>query len=145
MPPTTAATKTLTLHATTVAYQGRAILITGASGSGKSALALALMARGCQLIADDQTRLSATPTLTASCPPSIRGLIEARGIGLLHATPHPPAPVALVIDMDRAETERLPPRRSVTYLDCNVPLILHITHCHFDAAVLHYIVAGRSA
>ena len=138
--------ETTTLHATTVAHQGRAIVITGASGSGKSALALALMARGCTLIADDRTILSAAPAgLTASCPPAIRGLIEARGIGILHARPAPPATVALVIDMDRDETERLPPKRSVTYLRHSVPLLLSSHYSHFDAAVLHYITAGRSA
>ena len=137
---------TLTLHATTVAHQGRAILITGASGSGKSALALALMARGCHLIADDRTILTTTATgLTASCPPAIRGLIEARGLGILHATPAPPAPVALAIDLDRTEAERLPPRRSVTYLKRAVPMILGSQNSHFDAAILHYMAAGRSA
>lgn len=136
---------TLTLHATTVAHRGRAIVITGAAGSGKSGLALSLMAHGCTLIADDRTVLTATATgLTASCPPAIRGLIEARGIGILNATPHAPAPVALVIDLDTPETDRLPPRRSVTYLDRAIPLILRPTHRHFEAAVLHYVSAGRS-
>ena len=136
----------LVLHATAVAHRGRAILITGRSGSGKSALALALMARGCGLIADDRTVLTESGgCLIAACPPAIRGLIEARGIGLLNAVPHAPAPVALVIDMDEEETERLPPRRSVTYLRCSIPLILHSRHRHFDAAVLQYMSAGRSA
>ena len=35
-----------TLHATTVALEGRAVLITGISGSGKSDLALQLIDRG---------------------------------------------------------------------------------------------------
>ncbi|SMY06759.1 HPr kinase/phosphorylase [Flavimaricola marinus] len=136
----------LTLHANSVAYQGKAILITGGAGRGKSTLSLALMGRGCGLIADDQTYLSVQDgQLMAACPPAISGLIEARGIGILNATAHPPAPVALCIDMDRTETERLPPQRSVTYLGVTVPLILHVQHCHFDAAVMHYISAGRNA
>lgn len=136
----------LTLHANSLAYRGRAILISGAAGRGKSALSLALMGRGCGLIADDQTLLSVhNGELIAACPPAISGLIEARGIGILNADPHPPAPVALCIDMDQIEAERLPPRRCVTYLNVALPLILHVQHCHFDAAVMHYISAGRSA
>jgi HPr kinase/phosphorylase len=131
---------------TVLPIQGRAVLITGAAGSGKSTLSLALMGRGCGLIADDQTILSLRDgTLFAACPAALSGLIEARGIGILNADPHPPAPVTLCIDMDSVETERLPPRRCVTFLGCSVPLILHSGHSHFDASVMQYISSGRNA
>ena len=45
------------VHASCVARDGRAVLIRGASGSGKSGLALQLMALGAGLVADDRTRL----------------------------------------------------------------------------------------
>ncbi len=123
---------------------GRALLITGASGSGKSAMGLALMAFGCTLIADDRTVLTRSDgVLTATCPAPILGLIEARGIGLLAAVAGPPTPLHLCVDLDRTEPDRLPPRRSVTYLGCAVPLILATGHRHFEAAVLQYLVAGR--
>ena len=76
----------LTLHATCVAVEGRGVLITGPSGAGKSSLALALMAYGARLVADDRVTLSQVDgALWATCPPTIRGMIEARGIGLLNA------------------------------------------------------------
>jgi len=69
------------IHATTVAWQGRGALIIGNSGSGKSALALHMMALGCDLIADDQTLLERSMNqITARCPTVIQGQIEARGL-----------------------------------------------------------------
>ena len=41
------------LHASAVAIEGRAVLITGPSGSGKSGLALDIIALGARLVADD--------------------------------------------------------------------------------------------
>ena len=66
---------------------GAALLILGASGRGKSALALGLMAAGATLVADDRTHLHARRRrqLVASAPAAIAGLIEARGIGILKA------------------------------------------------------------
>jgi hypothetical protein len=48
-------------------------------------------------------------------PDTATDLIESRGIGLLRAgSIHGRAPLELVIDLDTAEPERLPPRRNVT-------------------------------
>ena len=132
-------------HASCVALSGRAVLITGASGSGKSALALGLMTRGAGLISDDRTILTRQGSdIVASCPEPIRGLIEARGVGLLNATPHPPASVCLVVDLDRTETERFPPHRDVTILAISLPLINKVESSHFIDAVLLYLSGGRS-
>ncbi len=73
-----------TMHASTVAIEGRAVLITGASGSGKSDLTLRLLDRGFTLVSDDQTIVKKTGTkLCASAPPIIKGKLEIRGIGIV--------------------------------------------------------------
>ncbi|MFL4469945.1 HPr kinase/phosphorylase [Tateyamaria armeniaca] len=62
------------LHATSVAFEGKGVLITGASGRGKSSLALQLMALGCTLVSDDQTELIRKDNaIWAAAPAPIRG------------------------------------------------------------------------
>ncbi len=136
----------LNLHASCVAWRDRALLITGASGSGKSSLSLELMAYGCALVADDRTLLTdARNGLVASAPQMLQGRIEARYIGILAASSAPPTPVKLVIDLDRTCEDRLPPERSVSWLGHELPLILRPARGHVAAAVLQYLKAGRSA
>lgn len=83
------------LHATTVAIEGRGLVILGPSGAGKSTLALELMATGAVLVADDRTDLARQgDALIASVPQALAGRIEARGIGILGAREYGPVPVA---------------------------------------------------
>lgn len=96
------------IHATAIAIGGRAVLLLGRPGAGKSDLALRLIDRGARLIADDQVVLTlAANGLVASAPPSIAGLIEMRGVGLVPVPPLATAPVALLVDLE-AVPERLP-------------------------------------
>ncbi|MDR9394038.1 HPr kinase/phosphorylase [Roseovarius sp. SYSU LYC5161] len=135
-----------TVHASCVAVAGRGVLIRGASGSGKSALALQLMALGAALVADDRTRLWRDGSrVLAGCPPRIAGLIEARGVGLLSADASGPVPVALIVDLDRTETERLPPQRQAPLLQTPVAVLHGQPGRHFPAAIMLYITAGRVA
>lgn len=134
------------LHASAVALGGRALLITGPAGSGKSALALELMALGARLVADDGVILRRDgDRLLARAPDAIRGLIEARGVGLLRADPIDDVPVALVVDMGRTETERLPPRRTTEIEGITLPVLHKVASHHFTAAVRQYLAGGRDA
>ncbi len=135
----------LTLHATAVSVAGRALLILGPSGSGKSALALDLVGRGAGLIADDRTVVDLVDgALIASCPPAIAGLIEARGVGLLRVPAHPPAQVALAADLGQTETERLPAPHGMTILGLAVPLVRRVDSPHFPAALMLLLAGGRA-
>ncbi|MHA6326883.1 HPr kinase/phosphorylase [Roseivivax sp. CAU 1753] len=144
-PPPTAPDE-VTRHASAVAIAGRACLILGASGSGKSTLAIGLIGLGATLISDDRVILRATAgVITAHAPDPIRGLIEARGIGLLNAATVDAVPLALVVDLDRRESERLPPRRIRTLLGHDVPCLHNCDHPTFAAAIGLYMSGGRHA
>lgn len=97
-----------TVHASCVAIGGRAVLIAGRSGSGKSDLALRLIDRGARLVSDDYTLIVRSGEfLLARAPASIAGRIEVRGIGVVPLEPVADAPLCLVADLDAAP-ERLP-------------------------------------
>lgn len=98
----------VTIHASCVAIGGRAVLIAGPSGSGKSDLSLRLIDRGASLVSDDYTRLSVRGgALMASAPERIAGRIEVRNIGIVDLTATGSVPVAAFID-GTAAGERLP-------------------------------------
>ena len=97
-----------TLHASTVAKGGQAILITGPSGSGKSDLALRLLDRGFTLVSDDQTIVRKNgERLIASAPPTIAGKLEVRGIGIVEVDCANDVPVALIVELTN-DIQRLP-------------------------------------
>ena len=136
----------LILHASAVSFAGHGLLILGPSGSGKSGLALMMMALGADLVADDRTEVFlVSDRLLARCPSNLAGIIEARGIGILRAPTVPETEVTLVVDLGGLETERLPPRRSVTILGKLCPLVLASGNDHFPASVLCYLKGSRHA
>jgi serine kinase of HPr protein (carbohydrate metabolism regulator) len=114
-----------TIHATAVALGGRAVLLLGAPGSGKSDLALRLIESGWILVADDRVvLLRRDAILLASSPRNLAGLIEARGIGICRVPFLAEAEVALAVQLDSAAAvERLPQVLSRTFLDVSIPLI----------------------
>ena len=106
-----------------VSLGGRAILISGAPGSGKTSLALALIDRGAELIGDDGISLDISDgVLMASPPPETAGKIEVRNVGIVEL-PTTTAPVALVLDLDD-EAPRFPlDERHREILGVQIPLI----------------------
>jgi HPr kinase/phosphorylase len=119
-------TDPVVLQVSAVTIGGRALLIEGPPGSGKSGLALALVDRGAGLIGDDGVTL--TPhggRLIASPPPNIAGLIELRGVGIVRLPLAPPAPAALILTLGGPPPARLPetplPRRFIA--GCAIPVL----------------------
>jgi HPr kinase/phosphorylase len=109
------------IHATCIrlARAGRAfrappkagVLLIGASGAGKSDLALRLIGRGAILVADDRVELSARRGhLTARAPQSLAGLMEIRGLGIVEMPHEESVDVALVVELSQS-VRRLPQRR----------------------------------
>ena len=134
-----------TIHASCVAWKGAGALLLGPSGAGKSAIALQLMALGCDLVADDRVVLcQSNGVLRATCPQTIKGLIEARGVGILNADHVGPVDVALVVDLRTLTDERLPKRRTITFCEVETPLIHRVAGDHFVSAILQILKAGWS-
>ena len=110
------------VHASAVIVGERAVLVRGASGSGKSSLALALLARaglaGCfaALVGDDRVGLvPRAGRLVVRAHPEIAGQIERRGFGIFRIAHEPAAVVGLVVDLLAAgeAVERLPMQRDI--------------------------------
>lgn len=133
-----------TVHANCVAIDGKGLLIVGASGAGKSTLALQMLALGADLVSDDQTTISSDgKCLVAKAPIAIKGLIEARGLGILTFPSVPSATIKAIVDLDHIETERLPNPRTCTLLDISLPCLHKVDSEGFPAGLLHYLRYGR--
>lgn len=113
------------VHASCCAWEGLAVLLRGAPGSGKSDLALRLVDAGFRLVADDRVDLAAADgAVTASAPPALAGLIEVRGLGILEVPGHGAARVGLVADLaPAAAIERLPEPAIEEVLGVPLPVI----------------------
>ncbi len=113
------------VHGTTVALDGRAILLRGPSGSGKSDLALRLIDAGGGLVADDQSLVWRDgEALFVRAPATIAGLIEVRGVGLVKVDALPQGRLVLIADLVAPQhVERLPEPRSETIFGLAIPLV----------------------
>ena len=98
----------VSVHATAVALMDAtkpfgkasdgAVLLLGESGSGKSDVALRLIAAGAKLLADDQTVLYIEgDRLMADAPSSLEGGMEIRGLGIMQLEKAPPSHVILAV------------------------------------------------
>lgn len=114
---------TANIHASCIACAGAGgpfgvaesagILLLGESGSGKSDVALRLIAMGAKLVADDRCEISFDgAVLWARAPRNIAGLVEIRGLGIVAVPFAPEARIALVVRSEqRSVLDRLPERR----------------------------------
>ena len=106
------------IHATSIALNGRAALICGPSGSGKSDLALRCLMQGSsplvrgqvRLVADDYTHFRRQDdAVFLRAPDSIRNKLEVRGYGIVSLDAIDEARLALIVELVGAhQVERLP-------------------------------------
>ena len=104
------------IHASAVLVGARAVLIQGPAGSGKSRLALALIAAGRQglipfarLVADDRAHVEAAHgRLLVRPAEALAGLIEVRGLGIRRVAFEQLAAVGILVELGAKDAERLP-------------------------------------
>ena len=127
--------ETVNVHATCIvlaragqalkAPPGAGILLLGKSGSGKSDLALRLIARGAKLVSDDRTDLFVERgKLTARAPVSIRGLLEVRDLGIVALPSAAKARIALAVSLDGAKARLPKPEDYKSPFDLSAPVPL---------------------
>ncbi|PLX35186.1 MAG: aldolase [Hyphomicrobiales bacterium] len=103
-----------TRHGTCLDQDGFGVLILGQPGAGKSQLALRLIEGGFQppfrLVADDRfLALRQEEGLTVRAPGALAGLLEVRGLGIVHLDFAPLSRAGLIVRLAaRDEIERLP-------------------------------------
>jgi HPr kinase/phosphorylase len=120
----------VSIHASGVAIGEAGIIIRGASGSGKSSLALDLIyaagrtRRFASLVGDDRIDLDTRgDRLIARSHPLVRGMVEKRGLGILHIPHEPAVVVRLVVDIVAAqEAIRVPDPEQSHVVLCGVQL-----------------------
>ena len=131
----------MNIHATCIALDGHGVLLRGPPGSGKSDLAARAIDAGARLVADDRvTLVRCSATIIASAPPSIRGMIELRGLGILRVDAETEAPLALIVDLVASEKiVRMPELDRCALLGIELPLI---TLAPFEASALAKLRLG---
>ena len=130
------------IHATLVSYQGKGILFTGKSGSGKSDIALRMISeKGAVLVADDRVDLEIIENkLYGSAPKQIAGKLDIRGVGIASMPVKEKEEISLCVELcsDRKEIERLPETQFVDFLGISVEKIRLYP---FDCSTLCKIIA----
>ena len=110
------------IYASCVAFGDDGVLILGESGSGKSDLALRLINDGAKLVADDRCEVfNQNQILIAKAPETIKGLIEARGIGIIKLEYQEQAEIKLVIRLSTQDKiQRLPEIKTSKICDIDI-------------------------
>ena len=105
------------VHGSCVARRGAGVLLLGPSGAGKSDLALRLLDRGFDLVADDRVDIVDG---IAKPPNVLAGLLEVRGMGIM-CFPHVSAvKLALAVQLGGTPARLPAPDR---YAPLDLPLI----------------------
>jgi HPr kinase/phosphorylase len=146
------------VHGTCVAFPlleeagvAAAVLFRGPSGIGKSDLALRLIDDGAMLVADDQVELKLTEEgLLARAPDTILGMLEVRGVGLVHLPVAGRAAVVAIVDLVDADTdiERLPEPEEVEIANTTLPvwkLFAMESSAMAKVGVIVAVAAGRAS
>ena len=122
------------IHATLSRFMDKGILFVGPSGAGKSTAALLLIDAGGMLVADDQVIIDDTgDVLVGSCPETIKGKMEVRGVGIVDMPCLKSSSIDLVVELVQSvhDVPRMPDPRLYTI---GSKSIQSLALCAFDAA-----------
>jgi HPr kinase/phosphorylase len=123
------------IHATVVAINGWGVALYGASGSGKSDLALRLIDRNAILVGDDYVQPDLQDgRLLLRAIPRISGKMEIRGIGIVEMPFVAEAYLRLVVILGQ-EGRRLPEKWPTFQLGTFDAPVLHLDGLHASAAL----------
>lgn len=121
------------VHGTALALGDRGVLLRGASGRGKSDLALRclglpvgrLVPLEFRLVADDQVTVTTRGgDVWLSCPAPLLDLLEVRGLGIIKVQSIPEVQLRIVVDLvDRGVPARLPEPRMTSIAGIDLPMI----------------------
>jgi len=114
------------LVATRLGGRWRGALIEGPSGTGKSDLAIRMVATGFRLVADDRVvTWTSNGRLYGKAPEALSGLLEARGIGIIPQTPLEFCEIVLLVECRRepGAVERMPDSTPTDVLGVKLPRI----------------------
>ncbi|MCA0199541.1 MAG: HPr kinase/phosphatase C-terminal domain-containing protein [Proteobacteria bacterium] len=126
------------LHGTCVSIGQTGVLIRGASGAGKSDLALRLIDRGAMLVSDDYCDVAVeNGQLVLSAPATIAGQMEVRGLGIVPVAHRPSVRLGLIVDLAHgAAIARLPEKTTEDLQGINVRwMSVDPTHASADAKI----------
>jgi HPr kinase/phosphorylase len=116
------ATAAIWLHATCVELSDKGVVLLGASGSGKSDLALRLIDLGARLVADDQVAVERRGDRLFGRPAeALAGLLEVRGFGIVKLPWCAVSPLALAVELVAGPLPRLPEPGSYELLGVRLP------------------------
>ncbi|MEZ5744194.1 MAG: HPr kinase/phosphatase C-terminal domain-containing protein [Sphingomonadaceae bacterium] len=112
-----------------IAIDGRAVLIEGKPGTGKSSLTLALIDRGAGFVGDDGVLLERRgERLVASPAPATKGLIELRNLGLVEVPSVAGQPVCLAITLSEDAPRFIEEAATIEIEGCAIPHLLLTPH-----------------
>lgn len=115
------------IYGSCVSLNDKGILILGKSGMGKSDLCLRLiMERQARLVADDRAEIMLEDNrLYAHFVPSLAGLLEVRGVGLIPFPYQEKSTVDMVVELKEKpqDVERLPEPSFFEYMGLKIPKI----------------------
>lgn len=131
----------MSLHATTVAVDGRALAIAGPSGAGKSSVAAQMIALGAGLVCDDLTVVSQEDgRITAAMPPHGAPAIALRGLGIVPMAVIGPTRLVGIVWLQRG-TGALPNPETLTIRDVDVSLLRQPADSHLAAKLILWLRA----